>query len=608
MMIAVISISGKAIPLKDVCRQLGRQTSVEFYVDRRFEGRSAALHISSTKLETVMTCIEEVTGLQWRLVDDMFFLTEDARGAAVVRWKERYQEAKKTEVAKTTESRVQEWLYDVMPFPPTFDPEWDLTPLQREQIAYRDALSAFTMTPPQIAWLNGALRSKGFRTTTGAPTEILAQQSPDLAVKLNAAMVIDSPQGTLLIERPLTPPAPERPDTPVKTNKVTSAVPSSETPAKTPSLKGTLDGVWVTDDRPGDMTALLEAAKSHGMDNIFVPVLSLGATIYPSKVLHPDDTPTGPDRLRQIVDAAGKLGMKVHAVLDTTLWGDATHPLPAPARYAVVQDRNLLDRTYSEQEQWQRTELSALNLESIEETPPLPPAEQDLYLCPAASQTARLIRALVKEIAQNYDVAGICLDRLDYPQTAPLVLSGKNLATPFGYTIEVRKEMIRAHQLDPVDLDAESIRSPSDLEAQTTWDKFRRGKLTGLITDVAGELKAVNPDGICSVTLNAASDAQSPDHWSQIADVDALLPTVGLGSAGDGSVGDQEDVQAVNALYAAVSKYAAVVPVLRGSDMQGLLDLASALRPSSPDRGRILCGDSSRLVETLEALVTAGDQ
>ncbi len=604
LMIANVSLSARSIALKDVCRRLERQTSAEFFADRRFADVATTIQISSTKLETVMTCIEEITGLQWRLVDDMFFLTEDARGTAVVRWKERYQEARKSELAATTETGVQQWLYDTMPFPPAFDPEWELTPLQREQIAYGNTLSVFTMTPPQIAWLNQALRAGGFRTTAGAPTDILVRESPDLAVRLSAAMVIDSPQGPFVVEKPLTIPAPKPAEpTPAKPVKIDTPTSQAEETPKKSALKGNLEGIWLTGGESGDLTTLLRTAKDRQFNNLFVPVLSAGQTIYPSKVLHPDETPSGPDRLKQIIGAAGKLGMKVHAVLDTTLWGDSTHPAPQAARYSIVQDRNLLDRSFSEQEKWQRAELNTLKPDVGEETPPLPPTEESVYLCPASSQTSRLVKAIAREIASNYAVAGICLDRLEYPQGEPFVVNGRDMSIPFGYTIEVRKEMIRANQLDPIDLDPQSIRTPSDLEAQAAWDKFRRGKLTGLITDVSAEFKAVRPEGICSVSLDLASDAQSPGHWAQIADLDALLPAIDLAATGK-----QSDFQATNALYAALSKYAAIVPVIRGSDMEGFIDLASALKPPKPDRGWILSGDSSELVKTLEGLLTAGDQ
>lgn len=603
---ADVSVSARTINLKEVCRQFERQTSVEFFVDRRFADVPVALHISSARLETAMTCVEEITGLQWRLVDDMFFLTEDARGTAVVRWEERYREARKSHVSKTTQNLVDEWLYDAMPFPPSFDPMWELTPLQAEQMAYESALSIFTMTRPQLMWLNDALLAHGFRAESALPTDLLIRQSPDLTVKLNAAMLIDSPQGMLIVEKPLTAPTPKPVvEAPPKTAKVETV---TEGPAKETDLKGSLTGIRLTDEKPGDLTNLLKAAKARGFDNILVPVLSRGQTLYPSDVLYPDtaliaEKDRTPDRLKPIVSQAKALGMKVHAVLDATLWGDATHPVPGAASYAVVHDRNLLDRTHSEQAQWQQSESAAMELAPAEAAPA---AEKSVYLCPASSQTARLLKSLVKEIASRYEIAGICIDRLDYPRNEPFVVNGRDMAVPFGYTIEVRKAIIRAHQVDPIDIDLEGARSPEDAESQAVWDRFRRGKLTGLIAEVGQALKETKPDGIVSVVLNPDSDAQSPGHWSQVAEVDAVLPSLGLNDAGEEPMEDRADVQAANALYAYVSKYAAVVPMVHGGEKGSAVftGLASALKPGKADRGWILAGDSSSLVKALEGLET----
>ena len=54
IMQASVSFSEKAVAMKDLCRLLERQTSVEFYVDRRFADTTAAVHISSARLETAM--------------------------------------------------------------------------------------------------------------------------------------------------------------------------------------------------------------------------------------------------------------------------------------------------------------------------------------------------------------------------------------------------------------------------------------------------------------------------------------------------------------------------------------------------------------------------
>ena len=604
MMISLVTISGKSISLREICAQLDRQTSAEFNVDRRFAESAISIQASAARLETVMTCVEEVTGLQWRLVDDIFFLTKDARGTAVARWEERYGEARKTEIARTVKTAVSEWLYDTMPFPPSFDPEWELTPLQREQIAYDGALTVATMTRSQLEWLNSALLSKGFKPReTWIPSNLLVTQAPRLGISMTAAMVIDSPSGRFMVESPLTavPTEPDDDPTTPEMEPRTVTVNVGE-PTKEASLPDHLYGIWLTDEKPGDLTALFETAKERNFENVFVPVIRRGQAIYPSRVLTIGEPGSGDeDRLAALIRRADEHGIKVHAVVDATLWGDASHPPPPPARFRASEDRNLLDRTYAEQSKWQQSASAELGPSN---TAPESP-ETEVYLCPASSQTARLLRSVVREIASKYDIAGVCLDRVEYARSGPFVVNGRDMSVPFGYTVEVRKEMIRAHQVDPIDVDSEGARSPEDLEAQAIWDRFRRGKLTGLIGETGTALKAIKPDAVFSVTLDFDSDAQSPGRWAQLPGVGAVLPEVRLGATDLGHVAEHPDVQSVNALYAAASKYAAVVPLLRdGGDMARLLELIPVISPQQPERGWIFYGGSSELVKTLEAFMS----
>jgi len=614
LMIASVALPQKTLTLKEACEQLARQTSGEFYVDRRYADVKVALHMNETRVETVMNIMESVTGFRWRLVGDIFLLGPDARGIAVTRWHARYVEAKNSHLARVAESRVREWLYSAMPFPPRVDMPWELTPVQREQIAYQEALSIFTMTPPQLDWLNSALRESGYRSPdVGFPTDMLVQTSPDIPIKMSAALVIDSPKGSFIVEKPLGPPigGPVRISS-KKPARIEPAPSESKGTPKKPSLKQELKGIWLTHENLRDLSGLLKKAKERGIDNLFLPVLESGETIYPSKVLPPaEKKSTSGDRLKQVINVADALGVKVHAVLDATLWGDAAHPVPRPANYGILHERNLLGRTYAEQEEWQRRELRALDPNPGPMTGAGPESKR-FYLCPASSQVPRLLRSVVREIASNYQVAGICLDRVDYPKSTPFVLAGRDLAAPFGYTVEVRKEMIRLNQVDPIDVDPAGIRTPEDAEAFALWERFRRGKLTGLLTEVCAAFKAARPDGICSVTLDLASEAQSPAHWSKIAGLDALIPRVQLRppvdrlASADGA--SEEDAQAVMELHRAVLKNAAVVPVvseIRASDFADqVVPVARIVKLAKDDglKGYILRGDASAIAMTLEAL------
>ena len=616
-MAALVKLPQKAATLEDICAQLRQEVTAEFYVDRRYAATKIALHIGGeVKLKTAMTVIGAASGLEWRMVGDLFFLSPDARGAAVTRWYERYDEAKKAHLAGMAESQAKEWINYAMPFPPRFDRPWELTPLQSEQLAYQQALSVFTMTPPQLDWLDAALAEREYPTAEGQTViDRLAEESPEIPLEINAAMIIHSPSGEFLIEMPLSQPDSSAEAARPKPRKVEPPPSDSAEEAKKTNLKEEMKGLWVTGGDLRDLAGLLKKAKAHGIDNLFLPVLESGHVIYASKRFPRDAKYRGSDVLKEAIKTAGELGIKVHAVLDATLWGDATHPLPSIANYPLVQERNLLGRSYAEQEKWQQAELALLETYTPPEMPTASepaPEEKRVYLCPASSKAPRLLRLAAEEIASNYDVAGICLDGVDYPRSTPFILAGENLAPPFGYTLEVRREMIRANQIDPIDMDANVLRTEADMEAFALWDKFRRGKLTGLVSEVCAAFRSARSDGICSATLDMASDGPSPVHWSKIKGLDALMPFIEIQKSADEGpfTYSKEEADAATSLQKAVLKSGAVVPAITGLDLDSLAEQATALAdvvklaPPQADglKGYVLSGDANTLASALDAL------
>jgi uncharacterized lipoprotein YddW (UPF0748 family) len=625
-MLASVNLPRKTMTLGEACAELGKQTSSEFYVDRRHGETKIAVHTYEARLATVMRLIELASGHQWRMVGDMFFLSEEAEGSAVKKWQEKYAEARKAHLAGAAENRVREWVNFAMPFPPKVDPVWQLTPLQREQIAFQQSLLLPTMTPPQLDWLNTMLPARGYRAPEGRdPVDQLAADLPssnpgplgglpEIPLKFNAALVIGSLAGDFLVEMPLGQLAAggTKAPSPAKPARV-EASDSPKEEAKKNVLKGGLSAIWITSGDLKDMGSLLAMAKEKGFDAVFVPVLNAGHTIYPGKRLPQDPKYKNSDPLRDAIKEAKGLGLKVHAVLQATLWGDEEHPVPpSSAKYPALYDRNLLGRTYAEQEKWQRLQEASLASYGPPSVPEPPgPGEKLVYLCPASQQLPRLLRSVAEEVAANYDIAGICLDGVDYPQSTPFVLSGENLSAPFGYTLEVRREMIRLNQLDPIDLDAAGLRTEADADAFALWDKFRRGRLMSLLAEVCAGFKSVRSDGVCSASLDLASDGPAPVRWSKLKGLDALLPLAAVTREEEGEefVYPKETADAVTSLHRAVMKDAAVLTAIIGLDSKSLADQVSALNgmvKSAKDsglRGYILRGDPDTLSTAMDALL-----
>lgn len=614
-MIASVTIPPKVMPLKELCSVLSKQTSSEFYVDQRLEETKIVVHIGETRLKSIMNMVEAITGFQWRLVDDVFFLTRDARGSAVMAWKERYLEAKKAQEAGNLEADVRRWLNMTMPFLPSVDPAWQLTPLQQEQIAYQQAISLLTLTPAQVDWLNAALRAAGFKTSeVMTPVDQLAVDLREIPVKLNAAMIIRSKSGDFLIEKPLMPIVPKAvPPAPSKVGTIKIDEVRDKGEEKKIAIKDKLQGLWITDVDLDGLDGVVRLAKTQGFDTIFIPIFKAGQPIYPSKISTQDKKYAGDDPLNKAIALAHGQGLKLIGVLDVTLWGDAEHPAPQViASHPSIQDCNLLGRRYAEQEVWQNAEMQNLKPNSadvitVAETK-IPGKE--VYICPASSQAARLLKSLLAELSLNYELDGICLDRVDYAHSKPFIVAGQDLTPPFGYTVEVRKEMIRLHHIDPIDVDLWGARTDADMQALALWDKFRRGKLIGLLTELSKQFKMDNPNSIFAVTVDLASDSQSPVHWAEIPRVDALIPKLTLAkSESEGTyVYSQSEAEAIVSLNRASLKAAAVIPAAGEFGAERLAEQITALSrvvklaKDENLRGYILVGDVSGLRAALEAI------
>lgn len=612
---SLVEIPAKEITLNELCSLLRDQVTAEIYVDRRFADSKVALFIEGkVPLKTVLSLAETVTGLKWRMVDDLFFLTRSVTGEALTAWYERYAEAQKAYEAGALEKRTKEWLANAMPFPPRFDPPWILSPLQREEMVFQQALSIFAMTPAQMVWLDHALRVYGFQTSEEeTPIDRLMRASAVIPVALNVGLVIRSGGKEYLIEMPLSnatrqtdekkselPPVPPETAAP-KSNE------QREEPTKTTNLTAESKGIWVSGGDYDKLPSLMRKAKMAGFTDVFLPVLRLGHTLYPSTRLPQETSYRGKDPLGDAVRTADNLGIRIHAVLHATLWGDETHPVVPPASSPLLQDRNLLGRTFSEQEKWQRTELARLGDDVASQNAA---NDKRVYLCPASSQVSRLLRQIVDELATRYKIAGVCLEGLDYPRSTPFKLADVDLTPPFGYTLEVRKEMIRANQVDPLDVNSQSAKTAQDMELVRIWEQFRRGRLIGLITDIADAFRSRNSKGICSVVVDLASPDQSPAHWAKIRNLDALMPELEITKPTEDTPAgySQEGVTVISSLQKSVGEYCTIIPTITGLNKESISDQTMAVNScilrfkDSGLKGLVISGDTDTLISALDSI------
>jgi uncharacterized lipoprotein YddW (UPF0748 family) len=233
-----------------------------------------------------------------------------------------------------------------------------------------------------------------------------------------------------------------------------------------------------------EIDRMLRQAKNAGFNVLFVQVRGRGDAFYSSSIEPRAEmlSDAGFDPLSYLVAQAHRIGFEVHPWLNVFLvWGASWKPadtkhvlLLHPDWVAVRSDGRPLSEL-------SRDEIEAMGIEGI-------------FLAPGNPQVREHIRAVIRELVQNYDIDGIHLDYIRYPSMA------------VGYDQGTRSEFMRRYGVDPDQIanDSEALvdllgdKGLQDLGV--LWDKWRVSNLEDLIDSVHCDLRAVN----ARVKLSAA--------------------------------------------------------------------------------------------------------
>jgi uncharacterized lipoprotein YddW (UPF0748 family) len=233
-----------------------------------------------------------------------------------------------------------------------------------------------------------------------------------------------------------------------------------------------------------EIDRMLRQAKNAGFNVLFVQVRGRGDAFYSSSIEPRAEMLSDArfDPLSYLVAQAHRIGFEVHPWLNVFLvWGASWKPadtkhvlLSHPDWVAVRSDGRPLSEL-------SRDEIEAMGIEGI-------------FLAPGNPQVREHIRAVIRELVQNYDIDGIHLDYIRYPTMA------------VGYDQGTRSEFMRRYGVDPDQIanDSEALvdllgdKGLQDLGV--LWDKWRVSNLEDLIDSVHCDLRAVN----ARVKLSAA--------------------------------------------------------------------------------------------------------
>lgn len=225
---------------------------------------------------------------------------------------------------------------------------------------------------------------------------------------------------------------------------------------------------------PGRVDQIVQIASAINVNTLLVQVRGRGDAYYKSDLAPPAEdmggAPEGFDPLDQIIRRAHAAGMEVHAWINVYLvWSAGALPQSQlhvvnahPDWISVRADgRRLVDMVPEE-----------FHEEKVE----------GMYLAPANPDVKRHLRDVVHEIVSRYDVDGIHLDYVRYPD--PMV----------GYDTATRTEFQREYGVDPLEIDNPDSTTLAligadrlgDLRAQ--WIQWKRDQVTDLVRDIRHDL------------------------------------------------------------------------------------------------------------------------
>ena len=304
-------------------------------------------------------------------------------------------------------------------------------------------------------------------------------------------------------------------------------------PASHPHAIAEVRALWVLRSSlatPAAIETLVRTASAQGFNTLLVQIRGRGDAYYTS-TLEPRAAelvrqPAAFDPLATVIREAHAAGLRVHAWMNTNLISSAVdlplarthiiyeHPEWLMVPREIAQDVAKLDPTnpayVGKIARWTRGESDVV---------------EGLYASPIDRAAAAHTLAVVTDVANRYDLDGIHLDYVRYPNDqfdySRFAIAAFRASIRPRLASDVRAA---ADAQNAIDLFAYPDRFPAE------WKEFRRDRLTSLVTGIAQTLRAAHPGLMLTMAVKPdpaeAADVRLQDwrRWLQTGLIDAVAP------------------------------------------------------------------------------------